>query len=260
MPIVQKHDPGTFCWCELGTTDRVAAVAFYTKLFGWSSVDAPMDKDVYTMFQLQNRDTGAVYAMTAEMLAQGIPPHWLLYVSVASVDDAVTRINEFGGTVVMGPFDVMDMGRMAVAKDPQGAALAVWQPMKHIGIGIQGGHGSFCWPELMTSDAAAAKRFYGAVFNWGDKTSDIGNHPYTEWQNAGKSLGGMMEIQKEWGPVPPHWMGYFEVDDCDATVALAEQLGATIVMPQMEVPTVGRMAQIKDPQGAHFSVIQLIKK
>jgi predicted enzyme related to lactoylglutathione lyase len=69
--------------------------------------------------------------------------------------------------------------------------------------------------------------------------------------------GGMMRIQSEWGEVPPHWATYFSVDDCDATVTAAVELGATPVGPTMDVPHVGRFAWLADPQGAMFAVITL---
>jgi predicted enzyme related to lactoylglutathione lyase len=67
----------------------------------------------------------------------------------------------------------------------------------------------------------------------------------------------MMQIQKEWGEVPPHWATYFSVDDCDHTIAKAVELGASPVGPTMDVPGVGRFAWLSDPQGATFAVITL---
>jgi predicted enzyme related to lactoylglutathione lyase len=79
--------------------------------------------------------------------------------------------------------------------------------------------GSFSWPELATSDPAAAKTFYTSLFGWGAKVSP----EYTEWQRGDSSIGGMMKIPKEWGSVPPNWLVYFAADDVDATAAKAKQ-------------------------------------
>jgi hypothetical protein len=68
----------------------------------------------------------------------------------------------------------------------------------------------------------------------------------------------MMQIAPEWGPMPPNWMVYFAVDDCDAKAALAETLGGRILMPPTDVPEIGRFATLQDPQGAAFSIIKLL--
>ena len=76
-------------------------------------------------------------------------------------------------------------------------------------------------------------------------------------RQGGRSIGGMLEIQKDWGEVPPHWLVYFMVDDCDAAVTKAESLGATVAMPARDFPGVGRVALLRDPQGAAFYAIRL---
>jgi predicted enzyme related to lactoylglutathione lyase len=81
MAVVQSHKPGTFCWLDLGTTDATRAKEFYTKFFGWGIQDVPMgDNSLYSMLKLQGQDVGALYELSPEMKAQGIPSHWLLYV------------------------------------------------------------------------------------------------------------------------------------------------------------------------------------
>jgi predicted enzyme related to lactoylglutathione lyase len=68
---------------------------------------------------------------------------------------------------------------------------------------------------------------------------------------------GMLPITAEMGDVPPHWLPYFQVENTDAIVARAEKLGAKTWVPPMDVPTVGRLAILADPQGASFAVIKL---
>jgi predicted enzyme related to lactoylglutathione lyase len=81
--------------------------------------------------------------------------------------------------------------------------------------------------------------------------------PYTEWQLDGRSIGGMMEMDGQWGDTPPHWMIYIMVDDCDAVAGKVTQLGGTVCVPPTDIPKVGRFAVLGDPQGAYFSIIQL---
>jgi hypothetical protein len=70
--------------------------------------------------------------------------------------------------------------------------------------------------------------------------------------------GGMLKIAPEMGPVPPNWMVYLAVDDCDRRVGEAQGLGAKVLVPPMDIPNAGRMATLQDPEGAVFSIIKLL--
>lgn len=258
MSGIEKHAPGTFCWVELGTSDPVAAKSFYTSLFGWSGVDNPMDKGMfYTMLQLNGQDVGGLYGLMEEQKKQGVPPHWMPYVSVENADQVAARANELGGKVLHPPMDVFEHGRMAVLQDPQGAVFSLWQPMKHIGARSAEMNNRHCWTELNARDAASAKEFYTRLFGWTTHEQQMGPTAYTSWINEGKPAGGMLQMTAEWGDVPPHWMVYFSVADCDGSVAKAESLGGKACVQPTEVPGVGRMSVLNDPQGAYFSIIQL---
>jgi hypothetical protein len=254
MPHIEEHPPGTFCWIELATTDQNAAKSFYASLFGWTSNDFPMGpNDFYTMFELEGRQAGAAYTMRAEQRLQGIPPHWLIYIAVASADDATRRAAELGGKLLAPPFDVFDVGRMAVVQDPTGAVFALWQPRKHKGIGIGGVHGSLCWGELVTPDAERAGEFYTGLFGW--KFSAIDNDPsgYVRIANGDEFIGGTSKFRSP--HAPPHWMPYFYVSSCDATAGKAKELGGKALLDTMPIEHVGRMAILADPQGAVFAII-----
>jgi hypothetical protein len=252
---VGKHTPGTFCWVELGTTDQPAAKKFYSDLFGWSVNDLPIGPDsFYTMLQLRGKDVAALCQLNPEQLAQGIPPHWLLYIAVESADEAAKAVIAAGGKTMMEPFDVFDAGRMTVAQDPAGATFGIWQARKHIGSQINNETNTFCWGELATRDTAAATAFYGQVFGWKAKTGDP---TYTEFHLGDQPFGGMLTMTPEMGDAPPHWAPYFAVNDCDATAEKAKSLGASMCVPPQDIPNVGRFAVIADPQGAVFSIIKL---
>jgi len=148
-------------------------------------------------------------------------------------------------------------GRMSVVQDPQGAIFAVWQAGEHKGASVTGVPNSFCWGELSTSDTTAALGFYSSLFGWTTKPTDIGENPYTELLNNGVPIGGMMQLTEQMGDVPPHWLIYFAVANCDATVEKATALGSSIKVPPQDIPTVGRFAVVQDPQGAVFAVIAI---
>ena len=95
MPNVDTHSNGSFSWIELGTSDQNAAKDFYTALFGWTFEDSPMGPDdFYTMFQLEGRNCGAAYTLRPQETSMGVPPHWNLYVSVASADETAKKAEE----------------------------------------------------------------------------------------------------------------------------------------------------------------------
>jgi len=251
MSEYTKHEPGTFSWVELGTTDQAGAKAFYTELFGWSFNDSEMEPgNFYTMFMLRNKPVAAGYKMGERMA--GIPPHWLCYVTVASADDAARKVTELGGKVMMAPFDVMTYGRMTVVQDPTGATLALWEAREHIGVGIRNEPSSIVWSELLTGDTAAASKFYTGLFGWRAEERNMGTMTYTAFWKGEERVGGMMPLSPEMGQLPPHWVTYFGSQDVDATAERAKSMGGKVMAPPFDVPGIGRFAWLTDPQGASF--------
>lgn len=115
----------------------------------------------------------------------------------------------------------------------------------------------FIWYELVTSDADAASRFYGAVIGWAVRDSGTPGMDYRLLSTADATIGGMMTIRPEAAAkgMRPIWLGYLGVADVDATVATAVAAGGTVHMPAADFPEIGRIAMITDPQGALFYVM-----
>jgi predicted enzyme related to lactoylglutathione lyase len=257
MPEFSSHAPGTFCWPELATTDQKGGVAFYGALFGWDVIEQPIGPaDVYSMFTQRGLEVAAASTMQADERQLGVPPHWNAYVAVADADESARRAQELGGKVLAPAFDVMDAGRMAVLQDPQGAVISVWQAKRHIGAKVLREPGALGWTELLTTDPAAAETFYTQLFGWKAKVSP----EYTEFSVGSTPDAGMMKLDPNWGNVPPHWMPYFQVTDCDATAANATADGGRVHVPPNDIPNVGRFAMLADPQGATFSVIKITQR
>jgi predicted enzyme related to lactoylglutathione lyase len=115
------------------------------------------------------------------------------------------------------------------------------------------------WYELMTTDMAAAEAFYNPVVGWTTTPFDGAGMPYAMWTRPdGVPTGGVMTLPDDLkaGHVPPHWMMYIGVDGLEAAVAHATRLGGGALSPLIDVPDVGRMQVLKDPQGAAFAVYQ----
>lgn len=258
MQETPDYAPGTFCWVELATSDSEAAKKFYTELFDWTFTDSPIGPDmVYTMLKKDGKDVGALYKMMPEMASMGIPPNWLSYASTNNADETTQTAKSLGATVDKEPFDVFDLGRMAVLQDPTGAHFAIWQPGTHKGAGVVNVPGALCWNELMTTDTANAGDFYAGLFGWGKDVQNFGPMEYTMFTNGDRPTAGMLKITPEMGPIPPNWLVYFAVDDCDARSQKAAELGATVMKPPDDIPGIGRFAIMIDPQGAAFAIIAL---
>lgn len=124
-------------------------------------------------------------------------------------------------------------------------------------------HGEFCWTEIATTDLEACKNFYAELFGWNFKDNDIPEieMDYKQFGTVeGREFGGMFKMQPEMygGTVPPaHFMNYIAVDDVDASVEKAKELGGTPVGEPVDIPQVGRMSVIKDPTGATFALLTL---
>ena len=254
MPEITRHEPGSHCWSELATSDPTAAKAFYNSLFGWDAEDTPAGPDmVYTLLRLRGQDVAALYKQDKVEAEHGVPPHWNVYIAVESADASAARARELGGKVLMEPFDVMEHGRMAIVQDPTGGTICAWQARKHIGARVVREPGSACWVELYTSDTGKAASFYSQLFGWKAKESP----GYTEFYLGDQGVGGMMAIDPTWGPVPSHWIVYFQVADLDAAAAKARSLGGKLRVEPRDVGEVGRFAIPLDPQGAEFALIRL---
>lgn len=125
---------GEIVWNELATANVQGAKDFYGKLFGWEFVDKnnakkDMGDMTYTLIKKGEKDLGGIWAIPAPLQNQ-IPPHWLAYVLVDNIEGSLEQVSKLGGTLVKPVQKVEGMGHFAVIKDPTGAHIALWQPIK----------------------------------------------------------------------------------------------------------------------------------
>lgn len=119
-------------------------------------------------------------------------------------------------------------------------------------------HGDYIWYELLTSDADAAQSFYGKIVGWDVTDSGQPGMDYRILNKGENSVGGLMAITPDMASngARPTWLGYVAVDDVDKCVESVEHGGGKVMMPAMDVPNVGRIAMVTDPQGAPFYVMK----
>jgi predicted enzyme related to lactoylglutathione lyase len=236
---------GKFVWHEQVSSDPKQAQGFYTQLFGWETeVFKPGELD-YTTISAGGQSHGGF----SKAMEGAPPPHWLSHVRVENLDETIEKVKGADGKLVAGPFEMNEVGRMAIIADPQGAYLSAYQPESD-----GSGEGVFVWDELGTTDVDAAQRFYEDVFGW--TTSDMGTEfgGYRVFNRGETGIAGLMSRPDD--SIPAHWQPYVAVDDPDATTARATQLGGSALMEPMDVPGIGRIAVLRDSQGATFGIIK----
>ncbi|MBJ7331160.1 MAG: VOC family protein [Solirubrobacteraceae bacterium] len=274
MSAQDRYIPGVPCWADVTQPDLDAAVAFYGGLFGWEFTDntPPGDASRYFIARLPGGDVAGIAEQT-----EG-PAAWNTYVWVQDADATAAKVRAAGGTVLMGPLDAGESGRLAVFADPEGAAFRVWQAAQHRGSAVVNAHGSVNFNDLSAADLDGASSFYGAVFGW--DAIDIGSG--TAWALPGygeflETLNpGTLENMAAMGAperfedvvasvrvIPadeatrPRWDLTFGVDDADAIAARTAELGGTVVTPPVDAPW-SRTCVIRDPAGATFTAAQFV--
>ena len=247
-----KYTPGTFSWTDLTTTDQDAAKEFYTGLFGWETIDNPVgDGVIYTMARIDGKDVAAISPQPEQQRDAGIPPTWNSYVTVESADDALERAKHLGADIHAPAFDVLDVGRMGVVQDPQGAFFLVWEPKAHIGARLVNAPGALSWNELATPDLDASTEFYTELFGWTIEPIEGMQMPYRTIKNAdGHNNGGMRPAMEN---EPPYWLAYFGAADIDATLGKSAELGAATLVGATDIGG-PKIAVVRDPQGAVFAL------
>jgi predicted enzyme related to lactoylglutathione lyase len=252
-----KHEAGTPSWADLGTTDSEAAVAFYAGLFGWEAENTPAGPaGTYVMCRLGGKDVVGLYEQDEAMRSRGVPPLWLVYISVDDVAAAAKAVEEAGGTVHAQPFDVAEAGRMALVQDPTGAMFGLWQAGNRAGAEVLHQPGAMDWFELATNDPEKAGTFYEQVLGWTVNAEEFDGTPYTTCLRGEEPVAGILPAEALPEGVAPNWSLYFAVEDCAATVEKAQQTGGELLFGPHEMPRVGQFAGLRDPQGAAFAVIQ----
>jgi uncharacterized protein len=257
-----QYPHGVPCWVDTAQPDPGAALEFYGDLLGWEFVgpgqmpgDPPGE---YHVARLRGRDVAGISS-----LPPGVPaPTWTTYVAVQSADCATDRARAAGGTVLVEPFDAPPAGRMAVLSDPGGAVFCVWEPGDRHGAQVLNEPSAWAMSMLTTSDADAAKAFYGEVFGWEAEAFA----PGIELFRLPGYVGGVPEQ-----PVPrdviavlavgegdPVWSVDFWIADAESAAARAAELGGTVVVEPREIPGFVNTV-IADPAGALISLSQKLE-
>jgi uncharacterized protein len=250
MSYVSGNQPdGTPTWIDLGIPDLERAMEFYRALFGWEYDVGPAETGRYTMCLLHGRRVAGIMPNPDRDATEF---WWNVYFATGDCDGTAERITHAGGTVIQAPMDVMDQGRMAMARDPAGAQFGLWQGRAHIGAQVVNEPGSLVRNDLVTPTPEPARAFYVAVFDYTlDRNEDLPDFDFTFLRRPdGHEIGGIFGRPDA---LSSTWVTIFEVADTDAVVARAVAAGGASGPPE-DIPY-GRIAAITDPFGTEFSVI-----
>ncbi len=258
MVLETAKKQGTPNWADCATTDLAASEEFYAAVFGWTAdrVTAS-DGETYSIQRLEGRMVAGIYELNQAMRSMNVPPHWGTYIEVDDVDATLERVTEEGGTVLDGPFEEPDVGKIAIIQDTVGAYLRLWHSEPQHGCEVFNIPGAMTWNELNTKEPAKAAAFYEKVLGVEVETMN-GTMPYTVLKVDGRSVAGILTTTPEMGDFPPMWDVYFASSDVDTTVKHAIAAGGKALREPFDIPGVdARMAVLQDPHGAVFEVIKM---
>jgi predicted enzyme related to lactoylglutathione lyase len=247
MSYVSGNQPdGTPTWIELGIPDLERAMEFYRALFGWGYDVGPAETGHYTMCLLHGRPVAGIM-LNPDPDATDF--WWNVYFATEDCDGTAKRVTDAGGTLIQAPMDVMDQGRMAIARDPVGAQFGLWQGRAHIGCQVVNEPGSLVRNDLVTPAPEPARAFYAAVFDYTlDRNQDLPGFDFTFLRRPdGHEIGGI--FGRPYASTST-WATTFEVADTDAVAEAATAAGGTSSAPG-DIPY-GRIATITDPFGTEI--------
>ena len=256
-------DPtGAFIWYELMTTDAEGAKAFYDKVVGWNIGEGAAEYQGYRMINRNDGGfAGGVMPLTDEMCSHGARPTWLGYLYVPDVDRTVAKIETAGGKALMPAMDIPNVGRIAMVADPQGIPFYVMKPIPPQGdpnaqsdVFSTTAEQRVGWNELMTSDPAAARTFYGDLFGWtSEEFMPMGeNGEYRFWARQGQTIGA---VCGEMGSGNSKWRFYIRVPSISAAIEAVKAGGGQVSVGPHEVPGGDHIIIGNDPQGAEFALV-----
>jgi predicted enzyme related to lactoylglutathione lyase len=255
VPARDAAPSGAPCWIDLFSSDPDRAAEFYGRIFGWSAEQTPPEYGGYVNF---TKNGVMIAGMMRNDGSAGQPDAWTTYLSTPDAKATSEAAAAAGGQVHLEPMQVMHLGTMGMVADPGGAAVGLWQPGEHKGYGLVGEAGAPVWHELHTRRYQEVLDFYRTVFGWETSTmGDTDDFRYTQMVVDGTGYAGVMDGSAFLPEgVPSTWQVYIGVEDVDAALQLAGELGGTVLEPALDTPY-GRLAKIADPTGATIKLSSL---
>lgn len=245
--------PGTPCWADVVVRDLRRSQQFYSSLLGWEFTKGRVEHGSYVNALLDGRTVAGM--SEGANLPEDQPVVWVTYLASDDVSVTAKNAHEAGGSVLVDAMDVAPFGKIAVLADPGGAAFGVWQAEEHAGFQVSEVPGSVTWADSMSSHMDAAKTFYTELFGYEYVSSGMDGTRYDLLCLDDEIVGGIGEYDPTQGVVAAMWSVTFGVRDVDASAALVEKLGGSLLDGPMHF-AFGRMALAAGPDGEMFCLHQ----
>jgi len=244
---------GRIVWFDYLTSEPPKAQAFFKALFGWSTHTVAIPTGPYTLIVNSGQPIGGYRAPIA-----GTPSYrysepysrWLPHLQIENGHESAVKAKNHGAKMLQEPAPFADIGKLAIAVDPNGQPFAMRQPAKvESDPGWAGPPNSFCWAELYTSNTTSSVSFYKTLGGFTETKNPLPDGgTYHLLERDGQPRAG---VRTPMQGIQPGWFAWVRVPDVAATAAKAQQLDATIVMP----PAHG-MALLVDPYGCALGLAQ----
>ena len=244
---------GRFVWHDLMTTDVATSLAFYGAVFPeWTISRVEMgDAGIYHLINVDGQDVGGIVELPGQA---GLSSHWIPYVAVDDCAEAVKSCTKLGGTTVLPPVNIPNVGVSAVLQDDQGAVFKPFEPAKDMTRADMAASGQFTFDALLTADISRSRSFYQTVFGWSSIEVPMGNAgSYVLFRIGDQDVAGAMMMPVD-AQAAPHWLTYLYAENIDERSKQVEHVGGTTQAKPRDIPGVGRFAVHTDPSGATFAL------
>jgi predicted enzyme related to lactoylglutathione lyase len=244
---------GEIYWFMLLSEDPIAAIRFYSNLFGWQIETGPAGG----WLMMRNGTPFAGINKIEDRIPDASESVWLAAINVSDLPKSVSTAKSLGATVHRDVTEVKGWGSFAVIQDPQGAPLMLVRPQRPLG-GNQG-YSGWRWAELWTPDTAAAEAFYAKVIGYKLENVAVGGETYNVFGADGKRNAGLIKLDRP--GVAPRWAPYVGVTDLKGILVRVWQNGGKVLREPAELDFAAaganRVALITDNTGAALFLYQL---
>ena len=255
-PATTVSLPGKFIWADLFTADVAASTKFYGELFGWEWRTFGSGPSAYHLASVAGEPVAGAVARP-QVKGETAGAHWIGYISVPDIANAVQQVSAAGGRVLLAPRPVPDRGQLAVVADNEGTLFGVLQSSSGDPADYRAEAGEWDWAQLLAGDVKQAAGFYSTVFGYTLQESPrpkLEDNVYLVSGGFARAGVAKLPVHPDWKPV---WLGFIRVTDVAATVAKAKALGGNVLADTITTPEGVQVAVISDPAGAPVGLVSM---
>lgn len=246
--------PGKVVSHELATSDVAKSKAFYGPVFGWTFEDIPGKPRDYTVVRKDGEFIGGMFEFLRDE-GEDRSGEWIPMFSIPDIDSAAEGMTTAGASIISGPRDLPDRGRLLLATDPHGAVIMLLESNRGDPPDSKPGMNSWAWNELWTNNPDGALSFYDGLFNFDSEERDSTiSEQYFLLSKDGATRGGIMKLPDD--NVRPHWVPFIRVANIAETIDQATALGARVIGKPQKTAHGDLAALLLDPTRAPLVILE----